>query len=86
MTMFEQFKISHRKSTLLINDHPAENFISRSTKIWNSITPKLKLTDFSYKISTIKIKLKNALLKLQNSNSAVTWINDNFNTDKIEGI
>ena len=54
IAIHEQFTISDRKPTLLINDFPAENFVSRSTKIWNTVTPKLKLTDYSCKISGVK--------------------------------
>ena len=83
MTIFEQFKISHRKPTLLINEAPAENFVSRSIKIWNLITPKLKISDFSHKISSTKNKLKTALLKLQNSNDPVIWTTGDFDVGKI---
>ena len=82
ITMFEQFTISNRKPTLLINEIPAENFVSRSTKIWNTLTPKLKFNDFSAKIGHIKSRLKSALLKLQSSNDPVIWTADDFNIEK----
>jgi len=84
ITVFEQFTISKRKSTLLICNTPANNFVSRSTKIWNIITPKLKLCDFSCKISIIKSKLKSALLKLQKGNDPITWTAEDFSTDKLD--
>ena len=84
ITMFEQFKISYRKSMLLINNVPAENFFSRSTKIWNIITPKLKIQDYSHKISSAKNKLKKALFKLQSSNDPVTWTANDFDIVNIE--
>ena len=83
ITIFEEFVTSQRKPTLLINKAPADNFVSRSTKIWNIITPKLKLKDFSHKINTTRNRLKNALLKLQSSNDPVMWITDDFDIDKI---
>ena len=63
ITIFEHFTTSDRKPTLIINELPAENFVSRSTKIWNVITPKLKLTDYSAKICAIKNSLKALLFK-----------------------
>ena len=39
IVIFEQFKISDRKPDLIISDFPAEHFISKSTKLWNTITP-----------------------------------------------
>ena len=55
IAIYEQFTISHRKQTMLISTTPADNFIARSTKIWNIITPKLKLADYSSKTSFVKI-------------------------------
>ena len=84
ITVFEQFTISRRKPTLLIvRDTPADNFVSRSTKIWNQITPKLKLSDFSTKISTVRNQLKSALLKLQNSNDKIIWTSADFDLAKL---
>ena len=83
ITMHSQFTLSQRKPTLLINDFPSENFVSTSTKLWNIITPKLKLIDFSTKISTVKNRLKKGLLILQNSNNPIIWTVDDFNVEKI---
>ena len=82
ITIFEHFTTSDRKPTLIINELPAENFVCRSTKIWNAITPKLKLTDYSAKIGSIKNSLKAQLFKQQNSDDPITWISDNFNIEK----
>lgn len=82
--MFEQFTLSQRKQTLLIHNVPAENFVSRSTRLWNTITPKLKLSDYSYKISSVKNSLKKMLLGLQDSNDPVTWTPDDFNIEKLK--
>ena len=81
ITLHEQFTLSERKPTLIISTDPAENFVSRSTKIWNTISPKLKLNDYSCNISSTKNTLKTALLKLQNSDDPVAWISDNFNLE-----
>ena len=85
ITLHEQYTLSERKPTLIINTNPAENFVSRSTKIWNTVSPKLKLKDFSFKISSTKNTLKTVLLRLQNSDDPVAWISDNFNLEKISG-
>ena len=82
MALYEQFTLSDRKPTLIINTHPSDNFVCRSSKIWNTISPKLKLNDFSFKISTTKNTLKTSLLRLQNSDP-VAWISDNYSLDKI---
>jgi hypothetical protein len=37
ITLYEQYTLSDRKPTLIINAHPSENFESKSKKIWNSI-------------------------------------------------
>jgi hypothetical protein len=83
IAIYEQFTISHRKQTMLISTTPADNFIARSTKIWNIITPKLKLPDYSSKISFVKNTLKNSLLVLQISNDPTTWISNDFDLAKI---
>ena len=83
ITIFSHFTTSDRKPTLIINELPSENFVSRSTKIWNTITPKLKLTDYSPKIGSTKNNLKVMLFKQQNSDDPVIWTSDNFNIEKI---
>ena len=83
IALFDNFSISDRKPTLLIHDTPANNFVSRATKIWNIITPKFKLLDFSCNISLVKTRLKNALLKLQSSNDPITWTTNDFDINKL---
>ena len=83
ITIYEQYTLSERKPTLIINSNPAEDFVSRSTKIWNTVSPKLKLNDFSFKISTTKNTLKSALLRLQNNEDPVAWTSNDFNLEKI---
>ena len=83
ITLYEQYTLSERKPTLIINSNPVENFIPRSTRIWNIVSPKLKLNDFSFKISSTKNSLKAALLRLQGSDDPVAWTSNNFNPEKI---
>ena len=84
LVIYEQFKVSHRKSSLLINTFPAKNFVCRATNIWNTITPKLKLADHcSTKIAYAKSNLKKLLLRLQSSVDDMSWNSDNFNIEKM---
>ena len=64
----------------------SEDFISRSTKIWNTISPKLKMLDFSFKISLAKSKLKKALLKIQCGGDMISWSDSNFDLGKLSDI
>ena len=84
IALFEKYSLSDRKPTLLIQDIPANNFVSRSTKIWNLVTPKYKLVDFSCNISMMKTRLKKGLLRLQSSNDPITWTTNNFDINKLE--
>ena len=84
LVIYEQFNVSHRKSSLLINTFPAKNFVCRATNIWNTITPKLKLADHcSAKIAYAKSNLKKLLLRLQSSVDDMSWNSDNFNIEKM---
>ncbi|KAL5258711.1 hypothetical protein ACHWQZ_G009241 [Mnemiopsis leidyi] len=58
--------------------------LDRSTTLWNTIAPKLKLTDYSYKISLAKSNIKKVLYSIQNAGDALTWTENNFNTQKIK--
>ena len=86
LSLHEMYTISTRKDTTLIVPHPSDDFISRSTKIWNTLSPKLKLLDFSFKISLAKSKLKKALLENQSGGDMITWTENNFDVDKLKSI
>ena len=64
-SLLDYFTRSLRKETTLITAFPTHDFISRSTKIWNTFAPKLKLIDYAHKISAAKSSLKSMLLKNQ---------------------
>ena len=84
LVIYEQFTVSERKSNLLINTFPAKHFVSRCTRIWNTITPKLKLVDnCSNKLASTKNSLKNLLLSLQGNGDKVSWNSDNFDIEKL---
>ena len=63
ISLHKKYKISERKPTLLISGFPSQKFTDRTTFIWNTISPKLKLDDFSYKTSSIKSAIKKSTLQ-----------------------
>ena len=81
--LHQQFTISNRKNTTLISQLPSQDFISRSTKLWNTIAPKLGLFDYSYKISLAKNLLKRALLKLQYASDNTNWTSNDHDLTKL---
>ncbi len=83
ISIHNQFNISQRKDTLIITASPKENFVSRSAILWNAITPKMKLTDFSCKIGTMKNSLKKSLLAVQHAENSASWTQEDFNMQKI---
>ena len=74
----QHYQLSSRKQTALIAQLPSNDFISRSTKIWSTIAPKLKLFDFSYKISLAKSHLKKSLLRLQHAYNDSAWTSSDY--------
>ncbi|KAL5261473.1 hypothetical protein ACHWQZ_G007251 [Mnemiopsis leidyi] len=85
ISLYNLYHRSLRKELILIvSSSPTKDFITRSTTLWNSIAPKFKFHDFSYKISQAKCNIKNALLLLQNSGETHSWSENNFNAQKIQ--
>ena len=83
ISLFSKFNLSERKSTLLLNPLPSNDFISRSTMIWNDIAPIFKLADFSVKIGPLKKQLKNAFLLMQHRENPNDWTVEDYNTKKL---
>ena len=83
ISLYEHYNISQRKETTLITSHPSRNFVSRSTLLWNIIAPKLKLMDYSHSINQAKTYLKKSLLIMQHTNHSTTWLQDDFDANKI---
>jgi len=84
MSLHDHFDKSSRKETTLIASFGTTNdFISRSTSIWNSIAPKFKLQDYSYKIGLAKSNLKKALLRIQHAEDQINWTPNDFDSRKI---
>ena len=84
--IYSQFNISRRKQTMIISSSPTENFVSRSSNLWNIIAPKLKLTDHSYKISSLKNTMKRCLLNLQHAENPLTWTSGDFDINKFPSL
>jgi len=81
--LFDKYKLSYRKPTLLINSFPSNGFTERSTSVWNSIAPSLKLTDFSAKIGPLKRQLKKLLFQNQHRENPNDWTVEDYNFNKI---
>ena len=85
ISLYNLYHRSLRKELILIvSSSSTKDFITRSTTLWNSIAPKFRFHDFSYKISQAKCNIKNALLLLQNSGETHSWSENNFNAQKIQ--
>ena len=84
MVMFSGYNTSKRKPTLMIQPiGNVENHNTRSTKLWNTITPKLKVSDFTMSIECLRQKLKESLLVIQHKNSDLNWTSEDFNTTNL---
>ena len=86
ISLHNHFKISTRKETMILTGPPAESFVSRSSSLWNKIAPRLKISDFSFKVSSLKNTIKKSLLTLQHVENPLTWTSEDFNPDKLEGL
>ena len=84
-SLYNKFQISARKETMLISQFPSQDFVSRSTKLWNTVASKLDITEFSYKISHAKNILKKALLKLQHAADGVSWTSGDCDVGRLPG-
>ncbi len=85
MALFADYEVSERKPTLIINqvDHP-DNFNTRSTKLWNTITPKLKLCgEFIMSVGCLRGKLKDALLENQHRHTPIDWTVKDFDCSEL---
>ena len=84
MSMYDQFTISTRKSTKLIHPTQSNGFIYRASSLWSTIEPKLKLDDFTAKISQVKNLLKTSLLKMQHGDNDEHWLPGNFDPSNLK--
>ena len=77
-------KILKSEESLIITSTPAQNFISRSSTLWNKIAPKFKINDYSFKLSLFKNTLKKSLMILQHSGDPLTWSSQDFDPMKLQ--
>ncbi len=76
-SVYELFKTSKRKETLLINQltQSSSGFTSNTNKIWNLARQKLKLVDLTtINTSTLKTTLKKTILDLQGTGDKLLWV------------
>lgn len=85
MAMYNHFKLSGRKDTLLITPIPSRNFVYKSGAAWNLSRQILGITDLSQSISYLKTSLKKLIIHHQAHGSIEEWETDcNFITSYIE--
>ena len=83
ISLYNQFAISTRKETALISPTTSSDFVSRSSTMSNIIAPRLKLFDYSHKISVIKNTVKKALMSLQHAENRTDWTSTDYNIKNI---
>ena len=83
-TLYSEYDhLAHNRHTRLMTPSPSSNFLCKSSLIWNKISQKLNITDFSANISLIKNQLKKAFFHQQHIEQTVQWTPEDFNFDKI---
>ena len=82
-SLFDSYNLSERKPTLLIAGFPSQNFTDRSISIWNVITPKLKIDDYSPNASGLKNRLKEKLHINQHKDNPMDWTVEDYNITKL---
>ena len=61
--LHSSYNISSRKKVTLILNFPSKNFTYRSSVLWNSVAPKLKINDYSENVSLIRSQLKKTIVR-----------------------
>ena len=84
-SLLEGYTFSVRKPTLIISQaNPPDNNNTRCTKIWNIITPKIKISDFSMSVACIRSKLKCSLLANQHHHAVFDWTEKDFDCANLQ--
>ena len=79
ISLLDGYTCSSRKPTLIVNKaDPPDNNNTTSTQIWNLITPKLKISDMTMSVASVRSKLKQSLLKNQHHHTSLDWTNNDF--------
>ena len=76
ISLFSLFSISSRKDNLLITPCPTNQFVYKSSRLWNEFR-KVSSLNFTSSCSSVKNFLKQSLLSVQNRYGA-DWCNNNF--------
>ena len=76
VSLFSLFKLSTRKDNLLITPRPTDQFIYKSTWLWNEFRTKSTVT-FSSRLSAVKNAVRNSIFLAQ-SRHGTEWNNLNF--------
>ena len=87
ISLYSLYNKSVRKETnLIVSSSSTNDFIARSTTLWNIIAPKLKFFDYSYKISHAKTNVKKVLYLNQSAGDPISWTENDFNAMKISSL
>ena len=76
ISLFIKFNRSTRKDGLLITSVPMDNFVSRSSRLWNTYGQSGGRTDLSVTDCTMKNQIKKQLLEIQSVSEQ--WCDANF--------
>ena len=84
ISLHEGYTCSSRKPCLLIcQADPPDNHNTRSTKIFNVLTPKFRMTDFTTSVMCLRGKLKHALLTNQHNHALLDWTVKDFDCTNV---
>ena len=80
ISIFSEFNLSDRnfKDTFLHTPSPTNDFLYKSSILWNSLRKTLDIKDFSSKINYVKSSLKSLILSNQKKFDNDEWSNQNF--------
>ena len=68
---------------LICQADPPDNHNTRSTKIFNVLTPKFRMTDFTTSVMCLRGKLKHALLTNQHNHALLDWTVKDFDCTNV---
>ena len=84
ISLHEGYTCSSRKPCLLIcQADPPDNHNTRSTRIFNVLTPKFRMTDFTTSVMCLRGKLKRALLTNQHNHALLDWTVKDFDCTNV---
>lgn len=83
ISLYSKYNMSIRKPTTIISSFPSNSFISKSTIMWNTLSQKLKVLDYSEKISMVRNRLKKLLLIRQHVETPLDWTTEDYNINNV---